>query len=53
MKSPLCGYENQNRKPYYNEMQELFGQTPMEVWRGYAENGYGWAQMILEEFSHQ
>jgi hypothetical protein len=38
--------------PNILEMQELFEQTPIEVWREYASNGYLWAEMIMEEFSY-
>lgn len=46
----LCG--RRDDKPSIVERQELFDQTPIEVWRGYMANGYRWQQMISEEFSY-
>ena len=32
--------------------QELFAATPPEVWRGYFDDGYMWAEAVNEELSY-
>lgn len=50
-----CGNPIDPLRPYgpnMTERDELYRQTPVKVWRDYAESGYTLAQAISMEFSY-
>ena len=54
MKCPRCSQNvDANPKPkFYDELyDDLWDQTPKEVWLSYIQNGYTTQQAILEERS--